>query len=172
MSISLISGRALREASGPRANTISYGQAIPIGATGKPWKAVATIPTAELFAVSNSIVRQIALTGAASVLLLLGVVYAIAKGISAPLQHAVEVAKKIADGDLSVRLESSSRDEVGELQRAMGSMVDKLRTVLQEIGTSSDALTAMSREVASASLQMSEGTSEQAASVEQVSSSP
>ena len=44
------------------------------------------------------------------------------RSITRPLGQAVGVAQRVADGDLSVRVAASSRDETGQFLRALGEM--------------------------------------------------
>lgn len=70
--------------------------------------------------------------GALAVLVILSVAAAwlITRSITRPLEDAVNAANRLAEGDLSVSLESSARDETGQLLRAMGNMVAKLQLVI------------------------------------------
>ncbi|MDE2128494.1 MAG: methyl-accepting chemotaxis protein, partial [Betaproteobacteria bacterium] len=66
------------------------------------------------------------ISGAAAILLaILGGIW-ITRSITGPLSQAVGVAQRVADGDLSVRVAASSRDETGQLLHALGTMVAKL----------------------------------------------
>ncbi len=59
--------------------------------------------------------------------LLGGVVVMIAMRVTSRLEEAVDVAEKLAEGDLSVELAVTSRDEIGRLQRSMLKMLEYLR---------------------------------------------
>ena len=50
----------------------------------------------------------------------------ITRGITTPLNEAVDVANKISEGDLAVTVEQKSTDETGQLLFAMKNMVEKL----------------------------------------------
>ncbi|NLO80734.1 MAG: HAMP domain-containing protein, partial [Xanthomonadaceae bacterium] len=50
----------------------------------------------------------------------------ITRSITRPLTEAVAAANALAGGDLGVRLQSRSRDEVGELLQAMNVMIERL----------------------------------------------
>jgi methyl-accepting chemotaxis protein len=52
-----------------------------------------------------------------------------------PLNDAVIVANRIAEGDLSVRIESTSDDETGQMLTAMHNMVNKLTQLITEVST-------------------------------------
>ncbi len=84
-----------------------------------------------------------------------------------PLVGLAAVAERIArDGDLTQRIEGDRRDELGDLQVAMGHMSETLARVIGEVRAASGALGSASVQVASASSDLSAGTGEQAASME------
>ena len=74
--------------------------------------------------------------------------WAITRQIVIPLNQTLEVAERVASGDLSHNLESGRQDELGQLQRAMQSMTVGLREL---IGGISDGVT----QIASAAEQLS-----------------
>lgn len=104
----------------------------------------------------------------AKYLLLLATVLALACGVFAawaitrqiviPLNQTLNVAERVASGDLSHNLESSRQDELGQLQRAMQSMTVGLREL---IGGISDGVT----QIASAAEQLSAVTEQTSAGV-------
>ena len=71
--------------------------------------------------------------GALAILVALSIAAAwmITRSITRPLDAAVNAANRLADGDLSVSLASTSADETGQLLRAMGNMVGKLQQVIE-----------------------------------------
>ena len=95
----------------------------------------------------------------------------IARIISRPLREAVEVANRLAAGDLTVVLESNTKDETGQLLAAMGNMVEKLKDVVVNVQSAADNVASGSQELSSGSEEMSQGSSEQAAAAEEASSS-
>ncbi|WNG51192.1 HAMP domain-containing protein [Archangium minus] len=95
----------------------------------------------------------------------------IARVISRPLNEAVQVADRIAEGDLTVRISSETQDETGRLLSALQRMVQKLAQVIGEVREGSNALASASSQVSSSSQSLSQGTSEQASSVEETTSS-
>ncbi|WP_224242700.1 methyl-accepting chemotaxis protein [Hyalangium gracile] len=95
----------------------------------------------------------------------------IAMRISQPLAEAVRVADRIAEGDLTVRIEATSEDETGRLLTAMRGMAQRLALVLSEMREGAVALTSAAGQVSSSSQHLSLGTSEQASSVEETTAS-
>lgn len=82
----------------------------------------------------------------------------------------LEIAGKIASGDLQSELTHGNGKVVGVLA-AMISMRDQLVSVITEVNNSSAALSAASQEVSATAQILSQGASEQAASVEETSAS-
>lgn len=104
----------------------------------------------------------------------------ISRSISQPIQEAVSIANRLAQGDLTIQFASkfSSKDEMGQLLSAMQMMVTSLRGIVKEITDATNALSSSSEELSSISTQMASSAEEmnvQAASVatasEQVSAS-
>jgi methyl-accepting chemotaxis protein len=111
--------------------------------------------------------------GVISGALLLGVVLGliVSRGITKPLSKAVEVANRLADGDLDARIESTTRDETGQLLSAMQTMVAKLSQVVTDVNGGAEALASASEEVSATAQSLSQASSEQAAGVEETSAS-
>jgi methyl-accepting chemotaxis protein len=82
----------------------------------------------------------------------------------------LEIAEKIAAGDLESELVNGKGKVVGVLA-AMITMRDKLVSVISEVNRSSIALSAASEQVSGTAQSLSQGASEQAASVEETSAS-
>ena len=117
-------------------------------------------------------VRTLLLAG-----LILGVAVAVAwglfiiPGIIRPIRKAVLAADRLAEGDLTIRIESGSEDEIGQLLGSMQHMVTKLDQVISEVAMGAEALLAASEEVSSTSQNLAHGTVEQAGSVQETAAS-
>jgi methyl-accepting chemotaxis protein len=61
------------------------------------------------------------------VLALAALSFFLIRSLTRPLSQAVQVSASLASGDVSVEIVAASRDEVGELQRAMAAMIVYLR---------------------------------------------
>lgn len=90
--------------------------------------------------------------------------------ITKPIIKTVELATKIADGDLSQSIVSQQDDEIGEMMDALSRMVSKLKQIVAEIMAGSENIATASQQISSSSQQMSQGANEQASSVEEISS--
>jgi methyl-accepting chemotaxis protein len=71
--------------------------------------------------------------GITAIALLLGALisFLITRSITRPLLATVDVANRVASGDLSVDIEAGGRDETGQLLAAMKGMVESLRDAAQ-----------------------------------------
>ncbi|MBV8124037.1 MAG: methyl-accepting chemotaxis protein [Paucibacter sp.] len=83
--------------------------------------------------------------------------------------YAAEVAKKVAAGDLTVKVRLKPGDRTS-LLAAMSQMVGKLTQVVVEMRSSAENLAAMAEDVNSSSQSLSQNACEQAANVEETSS--
>jgi len=119
-------------------------------------------------ALANRLILTFTIVG---LILAAGIGYVLSKNITTPLSKAVDVSNKLASGDLTVAIASENKDETGMLLTAMGSMVEKLKTVVADVKTASDNVASGSEQLSSGAQQMSQGTTEEAASTEEASSS-
>ena len=95
----------------------------------------------------------------------------IARGITRPLREAVNVAQRVAGGDLSSRIEVHSRDETGELLTALKDMNESLVRIVGEVRAGAEAIENGTGEIASGNADLSQRTEEQASSLEETASS-
>lgn len=110
-----------------------------------------------------------AILALASVLVALAVAYGVTRSVTRPLGEATAAARRLAEGDLSARIEVRGRDEVGQLLQAMGEMVAKLAQIIGEVRAASNSLSSASEQVSSTAQSLSQGATEQAAGVEEMS---
>ncbi|MFZ4873764.1 methyl-accepting chemotaxis protein [Janthinobacterium sp. Mn2066] len=95
----------------------------------------------------------------------------LAKSITVPLATAVQLARQVADGDLTSTVTSSTLDESGQLLRALGEMNGKLAEMVSEVRHSSDTINVASQEIAAGNADLSNRTESQASSLEETASS-
>jgi methyl-accepting chemotaxis protein len=115
-----------------------------------------------------STIEDIARTGAiillATLVIIIVVFTLFSRSITKPLVHSADVATRLANGDLAVKVNVRGRDETAQLLIAMDHMVDKLQEIV--VSVKSGAMN-----VASGSQEMAQGAAEQAAAGEEASSS-
>ncbi len=87
------------------------------------------------------------------------------------LRDSVNVARRLADGDLTVEVRVDSMDEMGQLMSSMAYTIDKLSHTIGAVSSTSDELLNAANQVSSTSQMLSQSSSQQAASVEETSAS-
>ncbi|MBC3906781.1 methyl-accepting chemotaxis protein [Undibacterium umbellatum] len=95
----------------------------------------------------------------------------IARSITGPLDDAVKVATKVANGDLTGRIEVRSRDETGQLLSALADMNNSLVMTISQVHNSTEMISTASGEIASGNADLSSRTESQASSLEETASS-
>jgi len=83
----------------------------------------------------------------------------ISRGITKPVAEAVAGLKDIAEGegDLTIRLEVKSRDEVGELAKWFNTFMEKLQAIIKDVAVNAETLNSSADNLSKLSGQMSEG---------------
>jgi methyl-accepting chemotaxis protein len=106
--------------------------------------------------------------GLAALALILGAGtgWTITRGIIKPLRGAVALARRVAGGDLTARVEAEAHDETGQLLDALRDMNESLVRLVGEVRTGTDTITTASTEIASGNLDLSNRTEEQAHSLQ------
>ena len=99
------------------------------------------------------------------------VAWYVTRSITAPLQEAVHVARRVADGDLTTRVVAESRDETGQLLAALRDMNESLVRIVGEVRTGTDTITTASGEIAHGNMDLSARTEDQASSLQMTASS-
>jgi methyl-accepting chemotaxis protein len=83
----------------------------------------------------------------------------------------VEIARRVADGDLTSDIAVDSRDEAGQMMEALRHMNASLIRIVGEVRTSTESMSGVSGEIATGNLDLSTRTEAQASSLAQTSSS-
>ncbi len=109
--------------------------------------------------------------GVAAVALGAAVAWRTTRSITIPLLEAVKVAQAVAKGDLRNSIDSSAKDETGDLLRALAEMNASLRDIVGRVRIGTDTIATASAQIASGNLDLSARTEEQAGSLEETASS-
>jgi methyl-accepting chemotaxis protein len=87
--------------------------------------------------------------------------------ITGPIARAVSAAERIADGDLSVKLDVDGNDEPAQLLRALGGMKDNLATIVRGVRVNAENVATASGQIAQGNLDLSNRTEQQASALEE-----
>jgi methyl-accepting chemotaxis protein len=96
------------------------------------------------------------------------IAYLITRSITRPLENALEISNRLANGDLTVETDTSRSDEFGQLLRAMADMVGKLREVIYGVALTAENVATISQRLDRSSQEISRGASDQASSVDAI----
>jgi len=96
---------------------------------------------------------------------------AISISITRPLHHAVQVAGKIAAGDLTTVIDSSASDEIGDLMQALDAMNVALGNIVRQVKVGTYSIANAAREIAIGNLDLSTRTEQQVGSLEKTAAS-
>ncbi|SEE23350.1 methyl-accepting chemotaxis protein [Pseudomonas migulae] len=104
------------------------------------------------------IVGSIIVTALIATLLL---AWLLTRSITAPINQALNVARRIASGDLSGKIVSEGKDEAAQLLGALADMQDNLRTTIRGISDSARQLASAAEEMSSVMEESTRGLQQQ-----------
>jgi len=88
--------------------------------------------------------------------------FIVVRTITRSLQEGMNVANRLADGDLTVDVNVVNHDEMGALLESLGNMIRKWRGVVNQINSSADNIASASHQLSASAVQTSKGSDEQA----------
>jgi methyl-accepting chemotaxis protein len=93
------------------------------------------------------------------------------RAIGRPLQEAVEIARRVAQGDLSVTIHTASGNEFGQLLAALDDMNRGLARIVGEVRAGTEAIADASTEISAGNKDLSSRTEQQAGTLEETAAS-
>jgi methyl-accepting chemotaxis protein len=129
----------------------------PVGVNG--WS-VAVTQNAEEFLLASTRIRNITLTVVGVALALVALILIVSiRRIVRPINAAVAGLKDIAqgEGDLTMRLGVTTKDEVGDLATWFNIFIEKLQRIIRDVATGIHTVSASSTELSQISEQMNTG---------------
>ena len=115
---------------------------------------------------------QFWMSSAAMVLLICFIgafVVALVRYIQKSLNSAVQVAKTVASGDLTLKVDANDRDEFGLLTQELNRMAEGLRSVVSKVRGGTDHISDASHEIAQGNQDLSHRTEDQASRLQETS---
>jgi methyl-accepting chemotaxis protein len=105
------------------------------------------------------------------VVVLFAAAFFLLRKIVAPLNMAVDVAQRIAQGDLTHKVGSDALRETGQLLLALDAMKESLRNTVGQVRMATDSINTASSEIASGNQDLSSRTEQTASNLEQTAAS-
>jgi methyl-accepting chemotaxis protein len=97
--------------------------------------------------------------------------WAITRSITMPLRDAGAIAKQVAAGELTSKIQDSNNDEISALLHSLQDMSDSLRAIVSKVSIGSCAIVDASQQIATGNADLSARTESQASSLEQTAAS-
>lgn len=113
-------------------------------------------------------VAEIIIVTVVALLMTIIVAWILTRSITGPINESVEIANKVASGDLTVNIQSQRGDEFGQLLAAFATMVTNLRELIREIDAGASSIASSSEELSTVTNQTSKGVAEQQTQTDQV----
>ena len=113
-------------------------------------------------ALASRSTMEVLILGFCGMALAVAAAFWITRSITGPTARIVDVLKTVSKGDLAVRLELDSHDELGEMGAALNESLDKMRDLI-------DGIRQSSQELASSSEQLTETSQNMTANAEETS---
>lgn len=136
------------------------------------------LPQRDIMQQSGNVVEQdyrfachlLIVLAAIGLLLAAAIAWLVIRSITKPISRAVQIAQTAASGDLTSDIDSSGRDETGQLLTALKTMNDSLLTVVHQVRRGSDTIATATREITTGNLSLSSRTKQQAGALEETAS--
>jgi methyl-accepting chemotaxis protein len=97
--------------------------------------------------------------------------WALTRSITRPIAYALELTRRVADGDLNSRIEVNTKDETGQLLNALKEMTANLVNIIGQVRASTSMIAEESTQIARGNLDLSNRTEQQASTLEETTSS-
>jgi methyl-accepting chemotaxis protein len=183
------SGEAVKEVQQLRAIAIEKATEGKFGVDAKRWFRAATAKIDLLKVVENELSRDLiesavrlknkaeremivfVLVFVATVSATAVLVALIIASIVQPLREAAEAINRLAEGDLTMKIDVQSKDETGQMLNTINNMLEKLAHIMTQVCSTADNLASASEQVSATAQSLSQTSSEQAAGVEETSAS-
>lgn len=97
------------------------------------WKVLSTVYKKEATAVAQQTALMNTLISLVIIIVSVVIIVMIVRSITRPIQNMAEKAEQIRDGDLTVHIEATSADEIGQLAMTLNDMKNSLATLVKNV---------------------------------------
>lgn len=143
---------------------------IKIGETQQPWGFGYAEPLSVAYAKTKSLQLMVMIISVLGLILLLGILFYLIRGISKPIVETAKFAAKVAAGDLTATIDIERNDEVGQLAASLKKMGQQLKNIINNIIEGANNIASASVQLNSSSQMLAQSANQQASSVEEISS--
>ena len=134
-------------------------------------RAYAADQSKENNSLANSAIMTVGIALVIGLVLAILIALYISRLISGSLKKIAFAAEGIADGNLTVGIDIDAKDEIGNLASSCHRMTENLNEVLGGIFAASEQVSSGAKQLADSSIALSQGASEQASSIEELTAS-
>ncbi len=127
------------------------------------WSIAVSAYQDEVLSEINTLVLQVALLALGVLIVMFIILWFIIGRIVKPIVHIKDLTKKVADRDLLVDVQSTRKDEIGQLTNNFNSMISSTRGIITEVASMGRSVDESTNEMKECTLQVGE-VSEQIAS--------
>lgn len=141
---------------------------------GTSWSLAVTAPEEEIMSGIYSLRKGILLLSLVLFLIGIGITFLISRSIIRPLKVVTSITDTLAEGNWQTEIPEKQlkyKDEIGEMSRAMKTMIENVRELISSIALMSTDVDSSSKELSSASENSAANMEEVSASTEEISAS-
>jgi methyl-accepting chemotaxis protein len=139
-----------------------------VGRSTTPWALAIAIPVAVINAPILFMLKiSIAIT-AVTLLAAVAAAFLIARSISNPIKHMVEVVSSLGEGDLTKQVNIDRKDEIGDMAKVFNRTLENVKTLALTIRNQSDALSNIGNELAANMTETAAAINEITANIESI----
>jgi len=145
----------------------------PVDVWGTRWALIAEVDEEEAFAPVRRMTWLVGLVCLGGLIAVVVVALLLRRSIVTPLASVTEALSRVADMDLTVKLDDkllARRDELGRIVNDVQEMAQKLAHTVREVITATDTVAASAAEISQGNLDLSERTQQQASAIEETAS--
>ncbi|MDY0223124.1 MAG: methyl-accepting chemotaxis protein [Desulfobacterium sp.] len=121
------------------------------------WKLVGLIEKNEIMAQVYSMLKTVLIMGVVVTAVFALVGLFLANSLANPIALTTKTIKEITEGDLTIRLQATSKDEIGEMNSCLNTFLEKLQQMIRQIGENSTSVVVNSKRLSDISVKLLAG---------------
>jgi methyl-accepting chemotaxis protein len=149
----------------------TYGVPVSIGNNQAVWMSSVSLPAGKRTAGSMDIIWIVLLCGAAAIVMGTVIMYFISRSIASPITAIALRTRALSEGNLNTLFDIEGNEETHLLSQSIRDMAIKLAGIIKEIIESVNVLAGASEQINETAMNLSRGSTDQAANVEEITSS-